>query len=315
MEKSYTFHRDCYPSKDGRSQVACYFYVPSAFTPRAVVQISHGMCEYVKRYEPFAEYLCQKGYVVCGNDHLGHGETAANERELGYTAKGGGAEYMVEDVYTLTQKIRAEYQGLPVILLGHSMGSFIARYYLKKYPNAVEAAIISGTGGPESPTALGKALTRCMMLFFGEHHRSNLIKNIVFFGYNKRFADENSQNSWISRDKKVVERYSQDPYCRYVFTLRGYYDLFYLLGVVSKKTWPCELKQDLPILIISGDMDPVGNYGKGVKTVYDRMIQAGMRDVVLKLYSGARHEVLNEINRQEVFLDIINWLEEKGFYS
>lgn len=311
MEKSYTFCRGGYLSADGKSKIACYFYTPKNTEPRAILQISHGMCEYIRRYEPLADFLCERGYIVSGNDHLGHGETAADEEGLGFTAKGGGAEHMVDDVYRLTEKLKRDFEGLPVILLGHSMGSFVVRRYLEKYPNAVDAAIISGTGGPDSPTGFGKALTKLLMIFRGEHYRSEFVKSVAFMGYNKHFKEEKCKNSWISRDRALVDRYGKDPYCQFTFTLRGYYDLFYLLGKVSEKAWAKGLKKDLPILMISGDDDPVGAYGVGVKKIYDRLIDAKMTDVTLKLYRGARHEVLNETNRAEVFEDIAAWLGQK----
>ncbi len=313
MEKNYTFYRNVYPSADNCSQVVCYFYVPSNTAPKAVLQISHGMCEYIRRYEHFADFLCQRGYVVCGNDHIGHGETAENEQELGFTAKGGGAEYMVDDVHRLTEKLREDFEGLPIALFGHSMGSFVVRRYLEKYPDAVEAAILSGTGGPDSPTGFGKALTRLLMLFHGEHYRSEFVRKIAFTGYNKHFADEKCENSWISRDRELVDRYGKDPYCHFTFTLRGYYDLFYLLGRVSEKAWAGNLRKDIPILMISGDEDPVGAYGVGVKKIYNRLIDAKMTNVTLKLYQGARHELINETNRAEVFEDIADWLNQKMF--
>ncbi len=311
MSKNYTFYRNNFPSSDGLNRIACYFYIPIKSAPRAVLQISHGMCEYLRRYEPFADYLCDKGYIVCGNDHLGHGDTATSVEDLGFTAKGGGAEFMVDDVYTLTQKLRTDFEGLPIVLLGHSMGSFIARRYLEKYPNAVDAAILSGTGGPNNPTGFGKALTRFLMLFYGERHRSDFIQKVAMGSYNDHFREENSSFSWVTRDRNITNAYANDPFCNFTFTLRGYYDLFYLLGKVSDRNWAGKLKRDLPILMVSGDQDPVGNYGKGVIAIYNRLISSGMTDVTLKLYPGARHEMLNEINQSEVFDDIAEWLDLK----
>lgn len=312
MKSDYRFYRNNLPSTDGIHQLACFYYVPMTTAPHAVVQISHGMCEYVRRYEPLAEYLCALGYIVCGNDHLGHGETARDAEELGYTVKGGGAEYLVDDVYALTQEIRTNFEELPVILLGHSMGSFIARRYLEKYPDAVDAAIISGTGGPESPTGFGKAFVRFLMFFFGEKYRSGLVQKIAFGSYNKHYKREKSPAAWVTRDKDILAKYEADPFCNFRFTLRGFHDLFTLLGNVSNEKWATHLKKDLPILMVSGDDDPVGNYGKGVKEVYNRLLGAGMTDVRLHLYEGARHEVFNELCRDEGFRDVARWLEEKN---
>ena len=308
MDSVYTVHRDTYLSADAKHPIVYYVYIPKNREPRAIVQISHGMCEYIGRYEPFAAFLCEKGYVVAGNDHVGHGASAAREADLGFTA---GAENLVDDVHTLTERLKNEYRGLPLVLLGHSMGSFVARRYLEKYPDAADAAIISGTGGADSPTGFGKLLTKTMMLFKGERYRSELVKSIAFMGYNKHFEAENCKDAWISRDREIVERYGKDPLCQFTFTLRGYYDLFDLLGKVSDKAWAGNLKKDLPILMISGEDDPVGAYGVGVRKIYDRLTRAQMTDVSLRLYAGARHEMLNETNRVEVFADIAAWLEQK----
>ncbi|MBO4979065.1 MAG: lysophospholipase [Clostridia bacterium] len=308
MDSVYTVHRDTYLSADAKHTIVYYVYIPKNREPRAIVQISHGMCEYIGRYEPFAAFLCEKGYVVAGNDHVGHGASAANEADLGFTS---GAENLVDDVHMLTERLKNEYRGLPLVLLGHSMGSFVARRYLEKYPGAADAAIISGTGGPDSPTGFGKLLTKTMMLFKGERYRSELVKSIAFMGYNKHFEAENCKDAWISRDREIVERYGKDPLCQFTFTLKGYYDLFDLLGKVSDKAWAGNLKKDLPILMISGEDDPVGAYGVGVRKIYDRLTRAQMTDVSLRLYAGARHEMLNETNRVKVFADIAAWLEQK----
>ena len=308
MDSVYTVHQDTYLSADAKHTIVYYVYIPKNREPRAIVQISHGMCEYIGRYEPFAAFLCEKGYVVAGNDHVGHGASAASEADLGFTA---GAENLVDDVHTLTERLKNEYRGLPLVLLGHSMGSFVARRYLEKYPDAADAAIISGTGGPDSPTGFGKLLTKTMMLFKGERYRSELVKSIAFMGYNKHFEAENCKDAWISRDREIVERYGKDPLCQFTFTLKGYYDLFDLLGKVSDKAWAGNLKKDMSILMISGEDDPVGAYGVGVRKIYDRLTRAQMTDVSLRLYAGARHEMLNETNRVEVFADIAAWLEQK----
>ncbi len=309
--KSYTLERGGFPSSDGINNIAYYVFVPKK-SPRAILQISHGMCEHIMRYEEFADFLCSEGFAVCGNDHIGHGNTAPDDASLGYTGK-GGADTMVNDLHKMSEIIKVKYPSIPLVLLGHSMGSFVARLYLATYTDSADAAIISGTGGPESPTAMGKLLARLNILLCGERNRSKLIDNIAFGSYAKKYPKGSSEYFWITRDSEILEKYANDKFCTFKFTARGYYDLFDLLGRVSEKSWANKLRRDLPILMVSGDMDPVGNYGKGVMTVYNRLRAAGMSDVTLKLYPDGHHEMLNEVNRDEVYGDILAWLAYHGF--
>lgn len=310
MEKRCEFWQDRYPSADGYSSISYFCFVPMDTAPKAVIQISHGMCEYVLRYRPLAEYLCSLGYAVCGNDHTGHGESVVDDGELGLT---GGVDAMVEDLYTLTETIREQFAELPVILLGHSMGSFLARLYAETYPEGADGLVIVGTGGPDNPTELGKALAKTTAKLRGEKHRSPLITEIAFGSYNKGLTCEKGKKAWLSRDTAVVDAYAEDKYCNYTFTAKGYYDLFDMIGRVSRKEWAQKLPKNLPILMLSGEADPVGSYGKGVEKVYGRLLDAGMEDVKLILYPEMRHEVFNEIGKEQVFGDLAEWLSAHGF--
>ena len=305
MEQNYTLERWTVASADGRSTLACFSFVPKIESPRALLQISHGMKEYILRYQPLADYLTGLGFLVFGNDHAGHGESAA-EGELGIT---GGADAMVDDLRAAAERVKAQHPDKKHILLGHSMGSFAARLYASRFPTELDALVIVGTGGPDNPTGMGKALARLVAKLHGESHRSPLITEIAFGSYNKRFRGEPSPSAWLTRDREVVATYDADRFCNYVFTAKGYYDLFDLIEKVSTKNWAASLRKDLPTLIISGEQDPVGNYGRGVSKVFARMRNAGMADLTLKLYPDMRHEIFNEIDRQIVFDNLAAWLE------
>ena len=303
------FEERTYLSADGRTRVHAYIWRPDG-PCKAIVQLSHGMCEYVQRYDAWARRFCAAGYIFCGNDHLGHGATAPDEDELGYTHPQNGAEYLVEDLHTLTALMRSEYPDLPVILYGHSMGSFAARIYLTRYGSELAAALISGTAGPDLPTGLGLAVTRAVQKMKGDHHRSKMITAIAFGSYNLRFREEKDHFSWLSKDAAVRDGYRADRFCSYIFTTAAYHTMFTLLHTVSDKKWADGVPKSLPILLFAGDMDPVGSYGKGVTKIYDRLVAAGCSRAKLKLYPGGRHEMHREPEQDAVFADLISFLEE-----
>ena len=300
-----------FSSVSGLADIHCASYLPENGEVNAVLQVAHGMAEHLERYEKFASYLCDRGIALYINDHLGHGATAASSDDLGFTGEGGGADAMIADVHTMTARLREQFPGLPVILLGHSMGSFIARNAVALFGGDYDGAIFSGTGGPEMPTGAGMALARWRMFRRGERHRSNLIAKVAFGNYNRKYDGPVTKSSWISRDEAVVKAYMADPWCNFPYSARGWYDLFDLLGRVSRRDWAAKVPPDLPILLASGSMDPVGNFGRGVKAVHQRLKQAGIRDLTIKLYPDARHEILNEINREEVYGDMLAWLDAR----
>ncbi len=293
-------------STDGKTGLAAYRLVPE--NPRVMVQISHGMCEYLLRYRALAAYFAEEGILVFGHDHLGHGASVASEQELGFTVHGGGAEALIEDVCSLALKMKNEYPDLPLVLFGHSMGSFIARAAVEKHPDIYSAAIFCGTCGSGMPTGLGRALTRCMMFFLGEEHRSKLIKKIAFAGYNKTYPQPCDENAWLSRDEAVVKAYNDDPLCGFPFTLRAYHDLFTLIGQITRSEWAENMPKDVPVLVTGGEADPVGAYGKGMREVADRLRTAGVRDVTLRLYPDMRHEIHNELEHEKVWKDLREWI-------
>ena len=295
-------------SSDKKTELAFYRYEPEG-DARGMVQIVHGMCEYFGRYEEFVQFLAAHGFVVFGHDHLGHGQTAKSPEDLGFTVSGGGADALVDDVRIVSRYMKAEHPDLPLVLFGHSMGSFIIREALARFGEEYDAAIICGTGGPDSPTGIAKAITKTIMAFRGERHRSSFIPKLTNANYLKKYEKGCGKEAWLTRDESIVEKYAHDPLTQYTFTTRAYLDLFTLVAWVSDKKWAGKLPKKLPCLVVSGDMDPVGSWGKGPAAVADRMRKAGMEQVTLKLYPGMRHEILNEIGREDVRKDLLGWIE------
>ena len=293
-----------YPSSDGVHQVHGVLWLPETGEPKAVVQIIHGICEYALRYEPFALYLTEQGYAVAGSDHLGHGLTASGPEEYGFFTDWFT---LTKDLYSLRKEIGLRYPELPYFLLGHSMGSFQARTYLIDYPGTVDGCILSGTGQEGALTvALGKLLTSV-----GDPHKVNtLFLSISLGAYNKVFAPNRTSADWISRDEAVVDKYLADPLCNFPTRAGMNHAMMTGLQYIARKENLAKMDKNTPVGLFSGDADPVGAMGKGVKKVYGFFRDAGCRNVTMKLYPGARHEILNETNRQEVYADLLTWLEE-----
>lgn len=306
VKKEFSF-----PSRDGINTCHACSWEPDNGNIRAVFQIVHGMQEYIERYNAFAEFLASNGFLVVGEDHLGHGHTAATEKDLGYFTKDHPETVIVRDVHRLKKMTQEKYPGIPYFILGHSMGSFILRKYLTMYGNGIDGAIIAGTGVmPAIVTGLAIFLTNVEKVFFGDRHISPLIDKIAFGGYNKKIKDAKSPSDWICSDRAVVRKYDQDSLCTFKFSVNAYRTLFKILNFVCRNKNLVTVPKELPILILSGDEDPVGAYGKGPKTVYEQYVKIGITDIGIKLYPGMRHEILNEKGNSEVYLDILNWTEK-----
>ncbi len=295
------------PSTDTKNELHVVTWEPSG-EPELIVQISHGMVEYIERYDGVATYLAERGILVIGNDHLGHGHTAKNDSDLGYFGS-GMSKTVVDDLHTVTKYIKGRYPTVPLVLLGHSMGSFMARRYLMTYGNELDGAIIVGTG--KQPTAVlgtAKGLCKAIKAFRGERYRSKLIANMSFSGYNKRIKPLRTKNDWLSRDNRVVDKYNADKYCTFIFTLNGYQTLFEVLTYIQTPENILKLPKSLPMIFLAGKEDPVGAYGKGVEEVYNDYKSAGVQNISIKLYENDRHEILNELDKERVYADIYAWL-------
>lgn len=299
-----------FPSLSGLADIHAASYKPENCEIKAVIQVAHGMAEHLERYEKFAAALCEQGYALYINDHLGHGSSVRNKDELGYFGEEDGWKHFVEDCHQLTDIIKKENPGVPVIFFGHSMGSFVARAYSVKYGDEVAGAVYCGTAGPNPAAGAGILLTKIIAKLKGTHHRSKLIDKVGFGTYNSKFEGRTAFD-WLSRDNEEVDKYIADELCGYLFTAYGYRDLFSLLSYVSSPDWFKALPKKLPVLIISGAMDPVGEYGKGIEKVYKLICDEGKTNVRKILYPDARHEILNEkACFDTVCRDVVGWIEE-----
>ena len=279
--------------------------------PKAVIQIAHGMAETAQRYETFAKVLTKNGYIVYINDHRGHGKTAKIIENVGHLAEKEGFRCLVEDMYTLTNIIKKENEDLPIYLFGHSMGSFASQRYIMDYSNNLSGLILCGSNGKQGIILnLAHLIINHEIKKYGRRFKSNKINNLIFGGEIIR-RNEKTKFDWLSRDKEQVEKYINDPFCGVVCSCGFFYDLVQWLKEIEDKENLKKLPLDIPIYIISGDKDPIGKNGKGVLRLRDRYIKLGVKDVTCKLYKDGRHELLNEINREEVFEDIICWLNNK----
>lgn len=304
LTKEYTF-----PSASGLCDIYAQSAAPIDYGQiKGIVQISHGMAEYSNRYARFALELCKSGYAVFVSDHVGHGSSVTDKDMLGYFGE-AGEEAWVEDLKTLTDIIKSEYNDLPLYLLGHGMGSLIARKYTAKYGYLLDGVIYTGTSGQNPALTIGIQLANTLIKQNGPKYRSELLDTIAFGAYNRK-TEKRTECDWVSRDREEVDKFIADDLCGYKYTVSGMKALFMTLKAVSTRRWYNSVPLSMPIFLLSGSMDPIGDYSKGVNEVYKTLKKTGHKHVSLKIYEGARHEILNEINRKEVFGDIIAWLNE-----
>ena len=285
-------------------------------TPKGVIHILHGVAEHIERYDAFAKYMAGLNYVVVGNDHLGHGKSVRDESELGWFGESDGWDTIIRDEHILHETIIRKHPNTPLIMLGHSMGSFMARTYIAEYPDDYDLCILSGTGyQPKFTTSLGKTLANFEIHRHSSKHRSKLLQKIAFGNYLRDIEDPIGQNDWICRDKSVILAYDADPLCGYTATAGLMRDMMDGLGRICSKKYISRMNKDLPVLFIAGEADPVGSWGSGIKKCEQLFHAVGMKDISVILYPGARHEVLNETNRQQVWQDITDWIQSKPIES
>ncbi len=301
-----------YPSCEKPHQIHAVRWTPDDDTPiRGVLQIVHGLAEHVERYEDFARFCNQHGFVVVGNDHLGHGKTAKSQKELGCFPHQNGWQKVTRDVRSLRVLAGNQYPELPYFLLGHSMGSFLTRTYLIPYPGTIDGAIVVGTG--QEPRALLRdveTLAATISKTHGRDRESKLVQTLCFGTYNKQFRPTRTSSDWLCRDEAVVDAFIADPLCGFPPSPGMFWELMAGCLLIGN---PKQLKQmdtRTPVCFLSGSRDPVGQNSKGVQKVYRMFEEAGCTDLSIKLYPDARHEVLNEYNKSEVYHDVLSFIEQ-----
>jgi alpha-beta hydrolase superfamily lysophospholipase len=305
IQSSFSFQ-----SKDG-TEISVSKWVSDSVDvpPRAIVQISHGMAEHLQRYDNFARELVSQNIFVYGNDHRGHGVTGNLNNSIGYFSDEDGFEKVVYDMFHLTTIIENDYPGVPIILFGHSMGSFLSRRYIQLFGQRLTGVILSGTGGdPGVMGKIGRMIAAREMKRKGRKNPSPLLNNLIFGSYNKGFRPNRTEFDWLSRDEKEVDKYISDPFCGSIFSAGFFYDLLGGLEVINKSNNISTIPLELPISLISGSKDPVGNNTKGVMKTYQVYRQAGIENVTYKFYDNARHELHNETNKETVIADILTWI-------
>ena len=304
-----TFH---YPSADGMTEIHGTIWKPEG-EPKAVLQIVHGMVEYIERYHDFAAFLTEHGYVVAGEDHLGHGRSVLNDSYHGFLGDDGNAN-IIADIHSLRQKLVEEFPGIPFILMGHSWGSFLTREYITwdngNYSNGLAGVVIMGTGWqPMAAINSGKAIAKLICTTKGRRSYSKLIEAMAFGSYLKRIENPNSVSDWLSKDVELVKAYRNDPWCTFHFTADAYYHMFEGMKIAHDKKRMQTLPAGMPILLISGAEDPVGAWGEGVRKAFIAYTENTECQVDIKLYDDDRHEVLNETDKDVVYADMLEWLD------
>lgn len=295
-------------SKCDGLQISVTIYSPEKEI-KGIFQIAHGMSEHKERYYPLMRYLTERGYVTIINDHRGHGQSVKSKDDLGYFYD-TTSEYIVEDLHQITMMVKELYPNQKLNLLGHSMGSMVVRKYMKKYDNEIDKLIVCGSPSENKLVNFGLIFLNIRKFLKGERYRSETIQKMALGNFNKKSNDNTSLNSWICEDKETVQQYDKDELCGFTFTINGFENLFKLMkSIYSKKGWQMKNK-DLPILFIAGSEDPIIVNKKKWRKSQEFLKKLGYINVTNRMYEGLRHEILNEINKEEVYGDIINFIEK-----
>ncbi len=299
-----------FKSATGVCDIYACEYTPDAGEVKAVIVMHHGMAEHQERYQAYFEYLTSQGYAVFMHDMANHGKSNEDFNISGYFGEKDGYKALIADLKTVFDKAKEEYPEKKIIVFGHSMGSFIVRCFAAQYGAQIDGAVFMGTGGPNPIAGMGDMLSALVAKTKGRLHKSKTLDKLTFGSYNSKFEGRTAFD-WLTRDNSIVDKYIADKYCGFLFSAQGMNDLVKLNIASNTKDWYNSVPKDLPILIISGAMDPVGEYGKGLRTIEANLIGTGHTKVTLKLYPDCRHEILNELNKDEVYADISSFIETK----
>lgn len=306
-----SFNDFYFNSSTGKNRIHVRRCVPDGEV-RAVVQIMHGIAEHISRYDDFMAFLASNGFVAVGTDHLGHGQSIEKPEQMGFFAEKNGWDYILKDEEILRLAMKQTYPNVPFVLFGHSMGSFMARTHIIRYPGGFDAAIISGTGNQGAALVnSGLFMGNLVTALKGAHHYSKFLNKLAFGSYNKIYENPRTEYDWLTRDTEVVDKYIADPLCGFIPSCSLFRDMMTGVKFITNVNNLKSMKKDMPVYFMSGDKDPVGECGKGVKLAYENFKKAGMKDVYIKLYKDGRHEMLNEINKAEVYADILAWINSR----
>ena len=297
-----------FPSNDGVTQIRAIEWIPEGEI-KGIYQMCHGMVEHIERYDAFAKYLASNGYYVVGHDHLGHGKSITSLENKGFFHQDRGNACLIADIHKLRTLTDEKYPDLPHFIMGHSMGSFLVRQYIGVHGKGLAGAIVMGTG--DQPTMIlkaGKLLCKTIALFKGWKYRSTLVNNMSIGAYAKVFANLTDGTSWLCKNPEIVKKYAEDPMCGFVFTISAYYHMYDGMLRMKQQEAAGKVPKDLPVFFVAGAADPVGGAGKLVENVYKQYVDCGIKNVSIKLYENDRHEILNELDKEAVYEDILNFL-------
>ena len=296
-----------FPSVDGKTTIHAIEWVPEG-EPKAVLQMVHGMNEYIDRYNEFASFMADSGFYVVGHDHVGHGESVAPDGTRRFFAEKNGNRVLLEDMETVRKTAAEKYPDVPHFILGHSMGSFLVRQFIARHGGSLTGAVIMGTGSqPAMTLKSGIALCSIIGAAKGKRYESRLVNKIAMNGNLKRIENPRTIADWLSKNEPNIDAYISNPWCNGMFTVGAYKDMFISIQDCQSKTTIDRIPKELPLLLVSGEEDPIGAYGKGVEAAYESYKKAGIQDVTIKLYPGDRHEILNELDRGMVYQDLLDW--------
>ena len=301
-----------FPSADGRSTITGHLWLP-ATQARGIVQLVHGMCEHIERYDEFACFLAQHGFAVCGHNHIGHGGSCPDPALLGHMPVEGGLDTLIADVHSMRQLASRELgPGLPYFIFAHSMGSFVTRCYLSQHAAGLSGVVLCGTGNlPRLLSKTGSVVCRVLAKLCGESFRSTFVDSMAAGGYGKKIKGATDPLAWIAASPRVIEDYKADPQCGFMFTVGGYAAVMAATNFAASRECVEAYPKDLPLLFVAGKGDPVGEFGKGVRAAAELAESAGVRNVTTIIYEGMRHEILNEDERAQPMGDILTWIEQQ----